>query len=348
MKKFPSIEQYKHVIRHVKYSSTYRGQDDTGSPIHDWAAPLPTLTFEGTVKLHGTNAGITFNPDGTYYCQGRNRILALGNDNMGFALYVHGSKIHETLKKIIDDNGLDCSTVTVYGEWCGEGIQKNIAISSLPKMFVIFAIRVEESADVVKWYLPKELIFDSDKEKLSEEKCYLIDSFKTFKMTIDFNRPELVQNDIIDITLGVEEQCPVGEALKATENTVGEGVVWRCISDGYSGSEFWFKVKGEKHSVSKVKTLAEVDVAKVNSVIEFAENVVTQNRLEQGISYLKEMGIEISIKTTGDFIRWVYNDILKEEADVIHASGLNVKDLGKYIGSPAKRWYFKYLETNNV
>ncbi len=46
MKKFPSIEQFRHAVRAVRDRASFNG------------TPVPTLRFRGTVKLHGTNAGI--------------------------------------------------------------------------------------------------------------------------------------------------------------------------------------------------------------------------------------------------------------------------------------------------
>jgi len=49
MIKFPSIEQFRSIVRDVKY----QGKDENGNPIMDKNAKMPTLTFTGTVKLHG-------------------------------------------------------------------------------------------------------------------------------------------------------------------------------------------------------------------------------------------------------------------------------------------------------
>lgn len=39
----------------------------------------------GSVKLHGTNAGIGVTKDREIWCQGRNRELTVDSDNYGFA-----------------------------------------------------------------------------------------------------------------------------------------------------------------------------------------------------------------------------------------------------------------------
>jgi hypothetical protein len=56
------------------------------------------------------------------------------------------------------------------------------------------------------------------------------------------------------------------------------------------------------------------------------------------------MNLELSTNSTGDFIRWVFNDISIEEADTITASSLTIKDIGKCISVKARKWLFKYLE----
>jgi hypothetical protein len=225
--------------------------------------------------------------------------------------------------------------VYIYGEWCGQGIQKGVAISEVPKMFVIFDVIA--NGDRVK---------DISHIKLPEHRIFNINDFDAVYIEIDFNQPELVQNSLIEVTNAVEAECPVGAYFGV--KGVGEGVVWQLAEDfeqyKAGDSELTFKVKGEKHSVSKVKTLAAVDIDKVNSVNEFVSNVVTDNRCEQGLGYLREMKLEISVKSTGDFVRWVYNDVVKEESDVIAASGIETKDIGGAVSKAAKVWYFNNLE----
>lgn len=45
---FPSIEQFRQVVSSVKRSDDYNNKDSDNT----------TLAFQGTVKLHGTNASI--------------------------------------------------------------------------------------------------------------------------------------------------------------------------------------------------------------------------------------------------------------------------------------------------
>ena len=125
-------------------------------------------------------------------------------------------------------------------------------------------------------------------------------------------------------------------------NSCGEGVVWTCVTDGWNDSGTWFKVKGEKHSSSKVKTLAAVDVEAVENMRAFVEATVTESRLEQGLDNLiREQLKPFEMKSLGDFIRWVYNDVLKEETDTIVANQIDTKKLGSAVANVARPWYIK-------
>jgi ferritin len=122
---------------------------------------------------------------------------------------------------------------------------------------------------------------------------------------------------------------------------VGEGIVWKCITEGWESPEFYFKVKGEKHSASKVKTLAAVDVELVASQREFAEKTVTENRCRQGIDKLREAGKKLDRTSVGDFIKWVVADVEKEESDTAKASGLDIKKASGELTKAARMWFFK-------
>lgn len=50
--KYPSIAQFKNLIRSVKDKTRYQGKDEQGNPIYN-DKELPTLKFVGTVKVHG-------------------------------------------------------------------------------------------------------------------------------------------------------------------------------------------------------------------------------------------------------------------------------------------------------
>lgn len=308
------------------------GLNEAGEPIINPAPVYPKLTFQGTVKLHGTNAAIVFSPEGITY-QSRERVLTREADNAGFMAHMvqHLDAVaHLGYRLAKQYNLIDINhVVAIYGEWCGGNIQKGVAITGLPKMFVIFAIKIDG-----EWVAVPSDLNDVDA-------CiFNIDRFSTWYMTIDFEHPEAAQNHLAELTAKVEELCPVGASLGV--EGIGEGIVWRCTSD--PSSEYWFKVKGEKHSASKVKTLANVDVEAVSQINDFVAMAVTEARLEQALNNLVTEQLKpFDMTSMGDFIRWVHQDVLKEESDTLQASGIEYKKLGSSIALAAKRWYVTKL-----
>lgn len=341
---WPSIEQFRHVVKEVRMRAQYAGKDEEGNVIVNRDAPMPKIKFTGTVKIHGTNAGIGFNPKtDEIWAQSRSQVLGSGNTNFGFWNYVEENK--EALKEIFLDqlvfvDTADIESVYFFGEWCGPNVQKGVAVSHIPnKIFVLFGVRIRFTDGNVRTF-PIEFVerfFLSDEVAFANSiDFYNVFQFGKYEVEIDFSNPEAVQNELVRLTEEVEANCPVGKFFGVTENTVGEGIVWVSEED-YSGHVF--KVKGEKHSVSKVKTLAAVDVEKVKSIDEFVENTVTENRLKQGLEVLRRDGIVTDMKATGHFVKWISSDIAREEADTLEASGLTMKDVGGKLSSKARTWF---------
>jgi hypothetical protein len=316
--KFPKIGQFRDVITHVRKQAQFVGIDAEGNVIVDRTRKAPTLKFKGTVKLHGTNAAVVRNADGTIHFQSRERIITPTSDNAGFAIWASTVDWNFFFFSLFNPD----SEVAIFGEWCGGNIQQGIALNQLTKRFVIFKVMV----DGVWQKFTLDVAQDFG--------IYNINSFPSFEAEIDFENPGVVQNILIAITEQVEAECPVGKAFGVTG--IGEGVVWTCESD----PTLVFKVKGEKHSASKVKVLASVDTEKAASLQEFVENSVTENRLNQGLENIDEL----DVKCTGQFLKWVVNDVLVEEADVIVASLLETKEVNREVSKAAKVWFMEKLK----
>jgi hypothetical protein len=329
---FPSINQFRNVVKTVREQACYMGKNERGEAVFNPAPAYPKLSFTGTVKLHGTNAAIAFDERG-YTFQSRERVLTREADNAGFMAHMEQwllpvSVMFQKIADLNNHNNVAISTIVVYGEWCGGNIQKGVAITGLPKMFVIFAIKIND-----QWV-------DTANVSCPEASIYNISSYPSYALDIDFEHPEIAQNQLAEITEAVEACCPVG--LAHGKEGVGEGIVWRCTSN--PSSEYWFKVKGEKHSASKVKTLASVDVEAVEQINDFVAMAVTESRLEQGLhNLINEQMKPFAMTSMGDFIRWVHQDVLKEEADTLQASGIEYKKLGSPIALAAKRWFTNKL-----
>lgn len=328
MEKFGSIEQFKNVIKVVRDRAKWNG------------TPLPTLKFIGTTKLHGTNASVVFDlKTGNHTFQSREREISIESDNAGFAMW---GECHIKSLKEIATNALsistqkDFSSIVIFGEWCGGSIQKGVALNQLDKMFVIFNITLidEEGKRTELSPLEIEKAIDNHGEEVKSQ-IFCIYGFKTWEVDIDFNNPETVQNQLVEWTIEVENECPVGKAFGVSG--IGEGIVWWNHETNLK-----FKTKGSAHSASKVKTLKEiaaVDIEKMNSIKEFVSSVVTENRLNQGLDKLGEMGLDVDIKNTGPFIKWVVGDVMREEKDTIVASGFDVKEIMPKVSDVAKNFF---------
>jgi hypothetical protein len=326
MNSFTDIGQFRNVIRAVKSHHDYIGKDDNGDPIYNHVGTYPTLRFRGTVKLHGTNASFVKFADGHIEYQSRENVLTLQKDNASFMLAMSNIDVNQLFEGISFKE--HCA---IFGEWCGGNIQKGMAITSLPKMLVLFAVKIDNVYQDMENY--KHL-------KMEDKRIFNILQFPHFYMDIDFEKPEVVQNEIVQLTIDVENQCPVGKYFGA--EGIGEGIVWEHISDTI---RYIFKVKGEKHSNSKVKKLATVDVEEIEDIKSFVEYAVTENRMLQGIEKLKEMHIPMDIKSTGEYLRWIVGDVIKEESDTIVANQINVKKLNGYISQRARPFWMNYLNS---
>jgi hypothetical protein len=342
---FPSIEQFRTVVATVNRQFNFVGLDENGEAIYDHKKEKPTLTFKGTVKLHGTNAGVCFNNVGGLWAQSRENIITPDSDNAGFAFFVESNKdvfmnlINMVAKRSNVD--LNDNTISIYGEFAGGNIQKGVGITNLPKSFFIFGVKVspfpiegEDKPRTAYWVDYTDL-------GNSEVRIYNIDDFPTYSLEIDFNYPELVQNKLSELTLAVEEECPVAKAFGFSG--VGEGIVWSCE---YKGVVHRFKCKGELHAgKSKVTTLKPVDDVKINKIINVVNQVTPVWRMEQMLSETFDLinGGEIDIKQLGSYIKAVINDIIKEETITLNENGLEPKDIGKYVSETSRKYFFQRL-----
>lgn len=291
----------------------------------------PILNFYGTVKLHGTNAGIGF--DGkNIWTQSRSNIITTKNDNAGFALFVESNKkyIINLMNRIQTEFSIDLDQnyIVLFGEWCGSSIQKKVGICQFDKMFFIFDVKIVSIKDNIKnYYVDSKLEFIKSNPS---NRIYNIHEFKTYSIQLDLNNLEKAQETITCIVNEIESDCPVTRALG--KSGIGEGVVFRHYYN--KTDRFVFKAKGELHSVSKNKEKIPIKVEKNQELIKFVENTVTLNRFEQALEHIYKLNPELStyckpyeIKDIRSVIDWVRDDILKEERDTISENNFEQKQL---------------------
>ena len=331
--KFPSIEQFRHTVKAVTSKTRYRGKDANGDSLYDKDAPLPSLQFTGTVKLHGSNAavGVHF-ATGDIWAQSRNNILTAQSTNCGFWDFVHSNA--DALKALcarVPHQNTD--SVLLYGEWVGEKIQRGVAICQVSRRFVLFAGKIVHDDSTEEW-LPKSTISTLNDHDAS---VYNVHDYQTWTLDIDFNDPNVASEQLERITEQVEKECPVAKAFGVCGT--GEGVVWTSLTSQYGLLQF--KVKGEKHRVTEKKRAAAAQVEASVDVRDFVRKTVTENRLQQALGEVFGDKNEPRMSKTRAFIEWVKSDVLKEEADTLAASGLTARDVVRPISDAARFWLKK-------
>lgn len=349
LRKFPSIDQFRHVVEAVRHRAEYIGQDANDKPIYDSARPKPRLTFQGTVKLHGTNAGIAFDlVEGTTEAQSRERILSLEEDHQDFCAWsmseVGAADLARLRKALLDGvarHAGETVALRVYGEWVGKSVNAKTGIGQLPTRWVIFDV-LATHADGSEHWLDVNLasrdwqaFHNPDNTTL----IHFITDYQQFGMSIDFNDPGGALDGLEQLTMRVEESCPVAQALGG--EGIGEGIVWVCHHPVYG--RLVFKTKGTKHKGTKNSRLVQIEPEVLASLDAFTDAVLTESRLEQGFDLIQVERGKVTADHIGDFLKWVGQDVMKEESDTLKASGLDRKMAMGRINARAKTWLLPRL-----
>ena len=345
--KFSEIKQFRNVVQDLKHQVQFiEYNEEQQKPIYDWTIKMPKIKVIGSEKIHGTNLGIGFNMQFGFWVQSKKDTINQNKDNAAAAFHAEQNKeiwidIIQLLANEYNIN-LHQYKIVVFAEWCGDGIQDKTAVQGLDKRAIIFqhfcAVDKENSEDK-RWFETKI------NNKWIDNKTYNIFNimnFPIYQMEIDFENPQLYQNKMIEIVEKIEENSPVGQQF-GIQNNIAEGVVWTFM---YDGNLYRWKVKGEKHSKSKIKKLQKVDNKKIQKIIDIANQVTPAWRLEQFFTEVNDIlnnGIP-NIKNLGEFIKEINKDIIKEESDVIAEAKLEPKDVFKYTGKICADWYKDYLD----
>lgn len=337
---YPKTLQFRNLVTDIVHQSTYIGKDENGDPIYDETLEKPVLTFTGTCKLHGTNASVCYDYSNGLWTQSRSNIITVQNDNAGFAAFVDQNitAFSMIFEEIAGTEHIDLSThtLTVYGEWCGKGIQKGVAITNLNKAFFIFGIKVSpidsDSEEPASWLNPWN--YRDEKSRI-----FNVYDFQTYDIEVDFNDLEGISEKLQEFVDSVEAQCPISKAFGF--DGIGEGIVW---TSEYRGHRIAFKTKGEKHAkTSKTKTRKPVDLEKASLSEKIAQQVTPEWRLDQMITESCNLlnGGQIDRRHLGNYLKMVINDVYQEDSDIITNAGLTAKDVNKYISTIAREYFFE-------
>ncbi len=349
---YGSINQFRHVVTSITHQTRYQGVDAVGKQKYDHTIALPKLQVVASEKIHGTNGAVCYsNPDG-FWVQSRKNIITVEKDNAGcaFMAYQNETEWMNIIHSLAEAHSinLDTHVISLYFEWCGGSIQKNSAMTGVDKSAILFQhFKVsplvndldDPNQENAEWYPTN--VGDSLWEGNTHARIYNIMNFDTWVFEIDFNNPKLSLNQFAEhVDKVVEPKSPVGVYFGENEN-IGEGIV--CTID-YLGSVHKFKVKGDKHSNSKVKKLTPVDEEKEQAKINFANDATPAWRLEQMFKEIFPNYEDADIKFTGDFLRAVVNDVMKEEGDLLAGLNLEPRDVNGKISAIARQWFIGELD----
>lgn len=308
------------------------------------------VNYRGKVKLHGTNAGVQIK-NKEIFAQSRERTITPGDDNMGFARWVFENEEYFKQIKVFHTRVKQADyPVTVFGEWCGQGIMSGTGISDIgKKIFAVFAIQVgytsEDHND--KSYMivePEEI-----RKILPEHDDVFVLPWLTNEFEVNFvdtDHLECTASLLNGIIEGVEQEDPwVKETFGISG--IGEGVVFVPIEkdlNHYRYSKLAFKAKGEKHKVNKQKKSVQIDPEVAASIDDFVANALTEARLEQGAREASRGELSFDKKKIGPFLKWITQDVKVEMNDELEASELNWKLVQKAISNRARMWYINKSE----
>ena len=301
---------------------------------------LPSsIPLVGTVKLHGMHADVVVHSDDRLTLQSRNVLnLNLKNDIMGFAQFILPmpkvvlmlrDKYHARFKELNPDVEIKAKhPLIIAGEFIGQGIQQNVAVSTLLRCFVII------SASINSTWLP-----DAEYSDIHHESAGIYNIYKSgsYTQTLDPNKLEASMQAIQKHTDDVEKECPFAKTFGISG--IGEGIVWKCQPPFPSTPKFWFKTKGPLHRQTDPFDKGASNLASKEKAALFAKSIVTEMRLEQGWNYLAETGIKRDKKATGAFLKWVVQDCEAEEMLEIKELEIKIGLLKPEIIRIAQKWY---------
>ena len=316
--------------------------------LHELGRPLPVVEYRAKVKLHGSNCAVQVAADGIA-AQSRTALLSPEADYKGFAAWAHRHAAYF---------GSLPAGVIVFGEWCGPGVEKGMAVSAAPgKLFAVFAVQVE--GRIV--YEPDELRAIVPAAGAPAELHVL--PWEGDAIRIDYGSRAALDAAAAELNARVaevEREDPWARRALGISG-IGEGLVLYPVSvDGAAPpadpaglAELMFKAKGEKHRTAGTKTAVAVDAAVATSVDDFVALMVTEARLAQGLAAIGADGDangdanggagagagRRDPKLTGKFLEWIAADVRKESAAELEASGLTFAQVDKAIRARARAWY---------
>lgn len=329
-KKWNDLNQFHEVRKNLNYPRIWQTIRDNDGVVN----------FGFKIKLHGTNACVRVEPDGKVVAQKRSSDVDVGH--FGFAQWVKDNEKEFAALANVE------ATRYIYGEWCGPGVQQDVACSMTDeKVFYIFAFDevMEYNDNTIRYYEPEQI--EGLLGKNMPNNLIVVPWHTT--AIIDFQNKTQIEKTMLSLNQMVEaigEEDPLVKELFDISGA-GEGLVAYPLlgktKGQYDSSEEYFswlnfKAKSESHRVNKTKTAVQFDPEKFLGIQAFADFYATDARMLQ--SFRESVNEERDMKRTGDFVKWVVQDIYKESSTEREANPeLNWNSLSKACSTRAALWY---------
>ena len=303
----------------------------------------PCVCYRAKVKLHGTNAGIKITSNGRVFPMSREQVISVERDNAGFAKWV---KEREEQFAALKVENMD---VIVYGEWCGPGVQKGVGINKIPeKIFAVFAVRV------INENQPDHLVVEPDTIKFIVKDnipgLYVLPWYtQSCEVIIDWSPGA----DVVDLSNRIDHINTLVTKVEACDpwvqetfgvEGIGEGLVFypRDTKVGYRNfSNLAFKAKGLAHQTVAKSKPVQADPIVASNAADFAELVVTEARMEQGVRLANDGELVFDMKKMGAYLKWISADVEKETKGELEASGLDARTATRACSDRARNWYIE-------
>ena len=177
---YGQIPQFRNLIRGLTLHYQYEGLDENGDPIYNINKELPIVPLRSTIKIHGSNAGISLQNDEIVFLT-RNRVASGGH--FGFVeMMKHREEVSRSLFDQIKETSdwTDGEIISVWGEICGPGVQKGIAMAQCQNNYwVIFGAKITDQEGEGRW------IQNIKDLKCEDDRVFNIYDFPTTTFAVD-------------------------------------------------------------------------------------------------------------------------------------------------------------------
>ncbi len=299
--------------------------------LQSYQPTMPIIQFIGSEKLHGENMAVCFS-QGELWVQSRNHIRTLLGDQNGMAAFVESTKQQWVQLSLhlcdLHNISLTTHTIVLDMEWAGANIQKgNAACSGTNKGTYLFDyFRVVNNATSEVQYIPTTI-----NEPLHTHNIYLMRHFGTYTITLDFNQPTECEATLKQMAEEVEANSPIAAYFNKPDN-VGEGVYLIGYNEGHM---YRLKTKGEKHGGKPKEPRQPKSGAQLEQLQTIADKLTPVWRINQAITELNAT----ELKHTGEVIKWVFADIVKEELPTLEEAKLTLKEVSNYVSKIVSTYY---------